>query len=376
MNAPVSLVAVADAPTSLVSIVEANPALVLLEPAKFDQFFDEVAREVRSHVPDVSTDKGRKAIASLAYKVSTTKTAIEAARELLTKEKRDEIKAVDAAGKAIRDRLDALRDEAKKPLLDWQAAETARIARCEEVMAAIKRDGVIGIEDTSATVSGRHDLVKSVEITPEQFGEYFDMATMLKTNAVEALERGYARLVKEEADRAELARLREAEEERLQREAEAQAAAQEAARAARAAEEEKERARAQQAAEDARVAAAARAAEEAARAQAERAAAEARETQERAHAEALAAEKRRADLAEAARKSEADAARMIEEERARATAAQAAEQAKREADVVHKSKIMAAAKDALIALGISEPKAKTIVMAIKAGEIPNVSIAF
>ena len=42
-----------------------------------DELFEHIAQEVRSHVPDVTTKKGRDAIGSLAMKVSKSKTLIE-----------------------------------------------------------------------------------------------------------------------------------------------------------------------------------------------------------------------------------------------------------------------------------------------------------
>lgn len=405
---------------SLIPLVEANPALVLLEPAKFDQFFEEVAREVRSHVPDLTTGKGREAIASLAMKVSKTKTAIDDARELLTKEKRDEIKKVDAAGKVIRDRLDALRDEVKKPLLDWRAAEEKRVADCKVVMDAIKRDAIVTIDDNAETVDGRLDLIRSVEITEAKFGEHFPIAKALRDTAIEALVAAHARLLVEEANRAELAKLRAADEERQRREAEQRAAAERAQQIAdhikqvglgfiggqpyayaillRELEEKvvidatygdqqaplealrvETLAKVREAFDKDRAemtASAEREAADKARREAENAASEAALAKDRAHAEALAAEKRRADLAEAARKSEADAARMIQEERARATAAQVAEQAEREANVAHRTKIKTEVKTTLMGLGVGEVTAKAIVQAIVAGEVPHTSISF
>lgn len=52
------------------------------------------------------------------------------------------------------------------------------------------------------------------------------------------------------------------------------------------------------------------------------------------------------------------------------------EQAKREQNKAHQGRVMAAAKTALMGLGVGEATAKTIVLAIKAGEVPNVSISF
>jgi colicin import membrane protein len=72
---------------------------------------------------------------------------------------------------------------------------------------------------------------------------------------------------------------------------------------------------------------------------------------------------------------EAEAARAKEDaERKAAADAATAAQAKRDADQAHRGKVMSAAKVALMAVG--EEAAKKIVLAIRAGEIPAVTLTF
>lgn len=53
-----------------------------------DELYERIAQEVRSHVPDVSTKKGRDAIGSLALKISKSKTLIEkCGKELVAEQK-------------------------------------------------------------------------------------------------------------------------------------------------------------------------------------------------------------------------------------------------------------------------------------------------
>jgi len=410
-----------NAHTSLIPLVEANPAMVLLEPVKFDQFFDEVAREVRSHVPDLKTEKGRKAVASLAFKVTKTKTAIDDARKALTEEKRAEIKKVDEAGKVIRDKLDALRDEARAPLTEWEKAEAARTEACQAIIGTIKRDGVILGDDTCETVAGRLDLIRAIEITADQFQELEEIAKTLRDNAIQSLEAGAERLRVAEEERAELARLRAADEERQAREAVAHAQDQRAQQmidyikqvgmgfiggqthpypillreletkividdsyGAREAEVrqlladtlksvqdafDRHMAEASQRAERE---AAEKAQEEAARAYTEKMEAKARE-----HEAALAAERRRTEEAEAARQAEIDRAARVEAQRLADLKAEEDAQAAREADRAHRGQVMGAAKEAIMeAAKVSERAAKDIVLAIAAGSVPAVSIRF
>lgn len=372
-----------NAPTSLIPLVEANPAMVLLEPVKFDQFYDEVAREVRSHVPDLTTEKGRKAVASLAFKVTKTKTAIDDARKALTEEKRAEIKKVDEAGKVIRDKLDSLRDEARAPLTQWEEAEKARAERCKAITDGIRRDSAVSLDDTSHTVAARLDAIKLIEITEAEFTETHAVAVALWRNAIEALSSAHVRLLREEDERAELIRLRAAEEERQRvAEQERQAAEAKAAeeRAEQARKEEAARAadeaKAREEAEQARIAQAVKEAEETACRQAEQAAADALAAQQRAHDEALALERRRAEEAEADRKAQADRIAREEAKREADAKAEADAQAAREANRAHRGKIMLATKTAIMSHGVGEATAKALVLAISAGDIPHVSIKF
>lgn len=365
------------AENTAVALIEANPVVAFTDPEKFDAFYEKVAAEVRGHVPDLTSDKGRKAIASLAYKVARSKTALDEAGKALTEEKRAEIKKVDEARKAIRDKLDALKEEARKPLTEWEAAEEERVAKVKATIQRLQDAAVVSIDDSAETVRDRLDTIQSVEITAEVFQEYEAAARAQLANATASLTAAAERLEREAEERAELERLRQEKADREAREAEERRAAEAKAQA-----EREEQARKEREAEEARLAAervaqaAQRAAEEAAAA-AERKAREEQEARDRAHAEQLAAEKRRADEAEAARKAEAD--RIAAEKAAAEREAEAKRRAdeKRAADREHRGKVLGAAKVAIIAAGgVGEEAAKKIVLAIAAGEVPAVSIQY
>lgn len=355
----------ATAGTNIVVQVSANPGLVLLDRERFNRFYEAIKEETDKLVPDLTTERGRKEIASLAFKVVKTKTAIDAAGKLLKEEAQATVTKVDAARREIRLKLEALSDEVRKPLTEWEEAETARVDNCKATIRHIEEcgRGLIGGEPQPFAV-----LLSELEekvIIDGSFKEFEAEAVRARDAALERVRDGMERERQAEADRAELERLRAAAAEREAKEraeAEAKAAAEAEARAKAEAE-----ARAARAAEEqqARIDEAARIAEENARAAEQRAANEAREAADRAHAEALAAEKRRADEAEAARKAEADR-----------LAAEKAEADRRAADVAHRGKIMGAAKQAIMGHGVGEATAKAIVLAIAAGDVPNVSIQF
>lgn len=370
MSAP-ALAVVSDAPTGseLVAHVGANPGLVILDRERFNQFYEAVKAETDQLVPDLTTERGRKEIASMAFKVTKTKTAIDAAGKLLKEEAQATVTKVDAARREIRIKLESLADEVRKPLTEWEAAEEARVEKVREFFFNLRQAGQVSVEETAAQIESRLSIVREhtldQDFDRELFRERIEEVRGLRGDVIAALETALARIQREEADRAELERLRAeaAEREAQERaEAEAKAAAEAEARAKQEAEERAARAEAE---EQARIAAAAKAAEDAARLAAEAKANEERLAAERAHAEALAAEKRRADEAEAARKAEAD---RIAAEKAAAD--------KRAADIEHRGKIMGAAKQAIMGHGVGESTAKAIVLAIAAGDVPAVSIQF
>ena len=112
--------------TDIVALVQATPVLVLTDKQKFSDFYEAMKAECDALKIDLETEKGRKAIASMAYKVARTKTAIDDAGKLLNEESRARINAVDENRREIRNQLDALKDEVRKPLTDWEQAEEAR----------------------------------------------------------------------------------------------------------------------------------------------------------------------------------------------------------------------------------------------------------
>lgn len=406
----------AKAATDIAIIVEANPTLVLIDESKFEDFYEHVKTEANSMNVDLATDKGRKAIASMAHKIARTKTAIDDAGKKLNEEARAKINVVDEARRKIRERFDALKDEVRRPLTEWEKTEVERVGKVERFFNRMIEFSKVSLDDTAEAVKDRYESLTLVNVSEEVFQNRHADAVAAQDRTLSVLKDAFDRLTREEAERAELARLRREQEER------------EAAEARRRAEEEKEAGRRDYArrvinhikqcglgmidgqtypyailfreleekvvidesfgelageAEQARQEALAslKAGMEADR-KAEQERIE-REARERADAEA----KQRIEAAErAAKAAEEEAARKIEADRVarekekaeqerverEARAAEAARQADRE----HRATIMGAAKAAIIEIGIDEPKAKEIVLAIAAGNIPHITIRF
>jgi hypothetical protein len=324
-----------------------------------DAIIDRIEKEARAALIDISTDEGRKECASVAYRIARSKTFLDDMGKTLVAEWKTKSAKVDAERRKIRDRLDALKDEIRKPLTDLEDAEKNRVSDHEARIAAMSEIAVIPDPQlaTAAEIQGRlKALADAMQRDWEEFGK---RATEIADAARSSLQNQLATRQKHDADQAELARLRDEQAKREQADREAKIKADAAAEAER---------RAAQSIADAK------AREEAAI----KAAHEAKEKAEKDAKEAAAKTER--DAKEATAKAERDKDAAIEADRARAAKVKADEEAaaaKRESHTKHRAKINREALAAIsIASGITEDAAKPIVEAIARGAIPHVSIRY
>ncbi|AMX04546.1 hypothetical protein A0R60_0232 [Enterobacter asburiae] len=126
--------------TDLVVIEKQNAMAVFTTKEQLDPIIEAIEKEARSLVPDVSTRKGRDAIASMAHKVARSKTYIDNAGKDLVAELKALPKQIDESRRIVRERLDALKDEVRRPLTEWEA-EQERI-KAEEAMNALHAEAL------------------------------------------------------------------------------------------------------------------------------------------------------------------------------------------------------------------------------------------
>lgn len=310
----------------LVVIEQATALDLFTAPEKVNQMLAHIktlAEEERKELDsDLSVAKNRKAFASLAYKVTQTKTAIDKAGKLVVDDLKELPKKVDAARKLFRDELDSLSDGIRKPLTEWEEQEKAR----EEAEA----------------------LKKQIELDHEealQMNELFDLRKAEEERQRIAREE---ELKRQAAEQARLEAERKAQQEieaAAQREREAKEAAERAER-------EKQEAiqRAEQEAKEAK----------------EKAERDAKEAQERAEREkqlAIEAERKKAHKAEQAR--------LAEEERKRQ------EDAKRQADIEHQRIFNREAVSDLVENGFfNEEMAIEFIKLVKKNKIRHITINY
>lgn len=347
----------------------------VFKPGGIDALLASIADKARAVKPDVSTPTGRKEIASLAYTVAKSKTLLDDMGKNLVAEWKARSSQVDAERRKARDFLDALKEEVRAPLTEYEQREETRVAAHERAIGEVQEVATFVTSEPSAEeIDDR--LARLGDLMQRDWQEYGRRATEASECVRVVLHRLRAGAEKRAEERAELARLRAQAEERerqevarLQAERESRIAAEAAEKAKRAAEEAAERQRREDAA---RVEAERQAAENARQAEARRAQ-EAEERAAQAERDRIAAAQR---AEEDARRREQEA---VEAERRRAAAAKAAEEAeaqRRAENTKRRAKVNREVLAALRGLGIDEPLGKQIVASIVRGEIPHISIAY
>lgn len=362
-------------------ISEANAPAIYVAGG-LQQFIDLVKGEVLGEVPDLKTRKGRERIASLAAKVSKSKTAVEKPGRDYLRRLKEMPKVVEAELRDFVTKMDALRDETRRPLTEWEAAEDARIDRHNDRLNWLKTLADDLGELNSLQLKGLIAEAEGMQLGAH-WEEFEAEAANAKDRVLTTLRSALQKREQFEAEQAELARLRREAEERAE---------QDRIRAAQEAAVEAERQRVAQEQQAAREAAARREQElldqaaaqereaENQRLQLKLQAEQAERARIQAEADRVAAEQRmEQERQDAARRQEeaAEQARLEERRRADAAAAEILRQQEaRERDKAHRASINRAALEAFVAGGMTEECAKQAITLIAQRKIPNIAITY
>lgn len=196
--------------TGIVEIKEANALDVFTTPAKVDDLIARIIAATNKVVPnnmDVSTEEGRSQIASLAFKVTRTKTAIEKVGEQLAREAKDLPKKIDAGRKKFRDELEFFAAAIRSPVTKWEEADEARKQAHLTKIEGLK--GYVATRDTDQeTIRGLLAAAEAVVAGPEN-EEFEDGYRLAKENAIAGLTAALTARIQYDADQLELAGLRE-----------------------------------------------------------------------------------------------------------------------------------------------------------------------
>ncbi|MBG5892543.1 cell envelope biogenesis protein TolA [Providencia rettgeri] len=314
-------------------VIEKSTALEVFKSSdSVEDIIRKVEQEVNSFIPDVTTAKGRKEIASLAYKVAQSKTYLDGLGKDLVAELKEIPKLIDANRRTVRERFDTLRDKVRQPLTEWEA-EQERI-EAEKQMLAWHEEA---LEMNAAFDKALAERIESDHEIALLMNEKFDRDLAEAKAEAERQRIAHEEELKRQA--AEQARL--AAEQKAQQEIEAAAQRErEAKEAAERAEREKQEAIQL----------------------AEHAAKEAQERAEREKQAAIEAERKKAH--------EAEQTRLAEEERKRK------EDAKRQKDKEHRRVFNQEALKALVSNGFDEKLATEFIKLVASNQIPHMTMNY
>lgn len=382
------------ASTELAVVPPQETALAVYSKEKgLEPWLQQIRTKIDGFTPDISTRKGREAIASMAYAVARSKTALDDVGKKLVADLKEVPKKIDAERKRVRDTLEAWQEEVRRPLNEWQAAEDARV---DKHNSAIEKIRLTAIDLDGITAEDLADRVAQLEAIAlgDDWEEFEAEAARAKDKALAILRAALTARRQYEADQAELARRRAEDELREQQEREARIAREAEERALREAEQRAQAEReaaarreqelidsaanakraAEQAARDAEAAAELQRRQlklqaEQAQLAAEQAEANCLAAEQRAEQARIAAEQRAIQAAEAARQAEIKRQKDAAEETLR-------QERLREADKEHRRAINLAALEAFVKGGMTEECAKQAITLIASRVIPNISIQY
>lgn len=315
------------------------------ENPTLDSLIQQVRDEVADFKADVTTEEGRKDIAAKAYMVTRSKTALEALGKEFVAGIKSQAKVIDDQRKSMRETLEELAKEVRKPLNEWEEEEKRKEEALEGRFLGLKKyteNADLDLQELKASL----EMIKDTVID-ESWSYLEEKAQELKNELISVFTRRIEEREKHDKEQAELEQFRK---DKVEREEKDRLADAESARIKR--EEEITKNATKKAEQDTK------------------------DAEERAEQ----AEQRRVqDLADAEAKAETDKQAAVEAEKKRAAAETqrlADEEAKRAANKKHNAKINNKAKEALIVAGLSDQAATQAVTAIAKGMIPNVAIRY
>lgn len=210
---------------ALVALPSENNALDVFTKDEFAGV-DPLLKHIRGHIVeflaasrDMANEADREEVRKFAYRVTKSKTALEAVGKKLADAQKEIPKKIDASRKRIKDTLDAWQKEVRQPLTDWEAAEDARTEKHKNALEHIATLGK-PFEGTSAEAIRAALAEVSAVVVGTDCDEFITEYAIAKETATQSLTGALARAEKAEADAAELAKLRAADEERKKKERE------------------------------------------------------------------------------------------------------------------------------------------------------------
>lgn len=348
------------------AMVKEDPKIVFRDTAILLKLLAQIDKEIAEAPIDLETKKGRDEIRTRAADIGRLKTMLDKTGLALTEDFRKQTKEVNDVRNEIKDALSARDDKAREKLTEWEKAEDDRQEKIRDTRAMIERFTNVPAAATLADIEFARGKLAAMVIDDATFGDLVVKVTLELDGAYAALTAAEAKIKQAEADKLELARLRQQEADRQAAERQ-RIANEEAAKAKQEAEERIRQEAADKAAADERDR------QDAIRREELRVIEEREEETRRTEA---AERKRLQDIADEARR---ETARLENEaaERDRIERERVEEEERRLHDRAHRARIIAASVTDLMEHGnINEATANAIVQAVAAGSVRHMKVEF
>ncbi|HDL8434759.1 hypothetical protein A6J63_018970 [Yersinia enterocolitica] len=343
-------------------IIKDDAAPALYTNGGLKAFVDQVRQAVKNEVVDATTKEGRARGKSLARRISSSKSAIEKPGRDYLRRLKEAVKPAEQELKWFVGEMDKLRDDVRRPVDEWESKEKQRIEQLNEKLNFLRSAGNVTDElgnlQSPQIIENRLETLKNTVID-ESWLEIQQESIAAMDASITKLEQALIVARNNEAQAAELSRLRK-EAEDQKRHDEIERAKREAAELARRA-AEAEADRKLQTQRDA----------------AARAEAEAKAERDMLKQQALLADvQRQRDIDEAEKRARFEAEKC-QRERLQKELRRQEEQRQRESDKAHRQKIFGEIMDNLVQeAGIDRVAARAIVVAIAARKIAHTQINF
>lgn len=201
--------------SDLIVVTPDTKAAAIFSDNNLKTILGRIEEEVLKFEPDLKTATSRKEIASIAHKVSRSKTFIDDKGKELTEDWRKKVGEINEHRKEAKEFLDNLKVKVRAPLTKFEEDEKIRVATYRNKIQLIESwgDRLFNLTLNSEEVSKNISNIES-EVIDESWQEFQEEALTTRENALEMAKQCLQDVIKKEQEAEELAQLRKEADER------------------------------------------------------------------------------------------------------------------------------------------------------------------
>ena len=176
--------------TNSIATIETMTANDIFGSYEIDNILKIINKEVMLEVPDMSTAQGRKNIISRAAKVSKLKVHLDNLGKGLVSKLKGRTSIIDQARKKMRDNLNVLRDDVRRPVTDWEDVEKDRVLKIKNRIKEL--EGLAVVYDPDGNPYSSEFLMNALRVVEEEvidsfYAEFTESAQNIKDIAISIL---------------------------------------------------------------------------------------------------------------------------------------------------------------------------------------------